>query len=186
MFWAWEQHKKVRAQLRAEGRAEGVALGWAEGWAEGEALGRAAGRAEGATATTQRYEKWLAKVAEERGIDLSALLTPMKSRNRGRAGSIRRKHQLMFWAWEQHKKALAKIRAESEAVARVKREAAVAREAGNKAVVFGPGKYIGQRDLTAMDITFCQCPTKFTGAGRLMLCFSRLCYGAGPRRRIEP
>ena len=72
MFWAWEQHKKVRAQLRdegrAEGRVEGVALGRAEGRAEGEAVGRAA--------TTQRYEKWLAKVAEERGIDLSALLPP--------------------------------------------------------------------------------------------------------------
>ena len=68
MFWAWEQHKKVRAQLREEGRAEGRA--------EGEAVGRAEGRAEGRAATTQRYEKWLAKVAEERGIDLSALLPP--------------------------------------------------------------------------------------------------------------
>ena len=68
MFWAWEQHKKVRDQLRDEGRAEGRA--------EGEALGRAEGEAEGRAATTQRYEKWLSKVAEERGIDLSALLPP--------------------------------------------------------------------------------------------------------------
>ena len=32
------------------------------------------------------------------------------------------------------------------------------REARRKAVVFGPGKYIGQRDLTALGITFCQIP----------------------------
>ena len=32
------------------------------------------------------------------------------------------------------------------------------REERRKAVVFGPGKYIGQRDLTAMGITFCQIP----------------------------
>ena len=41
---------------------------------------------------------------------------------------------------------------------RAKRIAAVNREGGRKAVVFGPGKYIGQRDLTAMGITFCQLP----------------------------
>ena len=29
---------------------------------------------------------------------------------------------------------------------------------GRKAVVFGPGKYMGQRDLTRMGITFCQLP----------------------------
>ena len=72
MFWAWEQHKKVRAQLRAEGRVEG----------------RAEGRAEGAAATTQRYEKWLAKVAEERGIDLSDLLPP----DEGPESRTRREH----------------------------------------------------------------------------------------------
>lgn len=32
------------------------------------------------------------------------------------------------------------------------------REHGKKAVVFGPGKYIGQRELTALGITFCQLP----------------------------
>ena len=33
-----------------------------------------------------------------------------------------------------------------------------AREGGKKAIVFGPGKYIGQRELSAMGITFCQLP----------------------------
>ena len=32
------------------------------------------------------------------------------------------------------------------------------RDEGRKAVVFAPGKYIGQRDLSGMDITFCQLP----------------------------
>ena len=35
---------------------------------------------------------------------------------------------------------------------------AASRGEGRKAVVFGPGKYIGQRDLTTMGITFCQLP----------------------------
>ena len=56
MFWAWDQHKKVQAKLRAEGEA--------------------VGRAKGETATAQRYERWLAKVAQERGIDLAELLPP--------------------------------------------------------------------------------------------------------------
>ena len=43
-------------------------------------------------------------------------------------------------------------------VERARRIAFAAREAGKKAVVFGPGKYIGQRELTAMGITFCQLP----------------------------
>ena len=64
MFWAWDQHKKVQAKLRAEGAAIGRA--------EGEAIGLAKGEA----ATAQRYEKWLAKVAQERGIDLAELLPP--------------------------------------------------------------------------------------------------------------
>ncbi len=68
MFWAWDQHKKVQAKLRAEGEAIGLA--------KGEAVGRAKGEAIGATATAQRYEKWLAKVAQERGIDLAELLPP--------------------------------------------------------------------------------------------------------------
>ena len=33
-----------------------------------------------------------------------------------------------------------------------------ARQSGKKAIVFGPGKFIGQRALTAMGITFCQIP----------------------------
>ena len=41
------------------------------------------------------------------------------------------------------------------------------REERRKAVVFGPGKYIGQREPSAMGITFCQIPgqshLKFTG-----------------------
>ena len=41
---------------------------------------------------------------------------------------------------------------------RAKRIAAVNREKGREAVVFAPGKYITQRDLTAMGITFCQLP----------------------------
>ena len=41
---------------------------------------------------------------------------------------------------------------------RAKRIAAVNREGGREAVVFAPGKYIAQRDLTATGITFCQLP----------------------------
>ncbi len=41
---------------------------------------------------------------------------------------------------------------------RAKRIAAVNREGGREAVVFAPGKYIAQRDLTALGITFCQLP----------------------------
>ena len=29
---------------------------------------------------------------------------------------------------------------------------------GSKAIVYAPGKYIGQRELTGMGITFCQLP----------------------------
>ena len=39
---------------------------------------------------------------------------------------------------------------------RAKRISAASRGSGRKATVFGPGKYIGQRDLTPMGITFCQ------------------------------
>ncbi len=42
--------------------------------------------------------------------------------------------------------------------ARAKRISAANRENRRKAIVFGPGKYIGQRDLTPMGITFCQLP----------------------------
>ena len=41
---------------------------------------------------------------------------------------------------------------------RALRIGAAARESGKKAVVFGPGKYIGQRELITMGITFCQLP----------------------------
>ena len=41
---------------------------------------------------------------------------------------------------------------------RAKRISAAVRQRGKKAVVFAPGKYIGQRNLTAMGITFCQLP----------------------------
>ena len=37
---------------------------------------------------------------------------------------------------------------------------------GRKAIVFGPGKYIGQRDLTSMGITFCQLPYELHRAGQ--------------------
>ena len=41
---------------------------------------------------------------------------------------------------------------------RAKRISAASRKNGRKAIVFGPGKYIGQRELTAMGIIFCQIP----------------------------
>ncbi len=40
------------------------------------------------------------------------------------------------------------------------------REQDRKAVVFGAGKYIGQRDLTSMDITFCQLPYELHRSGQ--------------------
>ena len=48
---------------------------------------------------------------------------------------------------------------------RAKRISAATRQEGRKAIVFGAGKYIGQRELTGMGITFCSCPTKCTGPG---------------------
>ena len=48
---------------------------------------------------------------------------------------------------------------------RAKRIEAASRSEGRKAVVFGPGKYIGQRDLTQMGITFCQLPYELHRAG---------------------
>ena len=41
---------------------------------------------------------------------------------------------------------------------RARRISAASHSNGRKAIVFGPGKYIGQRDLTTMGITFCQLP----------------------------
>ena len=48
---------------------------------------------------------------------------------------------------------------------RALRIGAAARKSGKKAVVFGPGKYIGQRELTAMGVTFCQLPYEMRRAG---------------------
>ena len=41
---------------------------------------------------------------------------------------------------------------------RARRISAASHRNGNKAVVFGVGKYIGQRELTQWGITFCQLP----------------------------
>ena len=41
---------------------------------------------------------------------------------------------------------------------------AASRGAQRKALVFGPGKFIGQRDLTPMGITFCQLPYEIHGS----------------------
>ena len=46
---------------------------------------------------------------------------------------------------------------------RAKRISAASRGKGRNATVFGPGKYLGQRDLTAMGITFCQLPYELHG-----------------------
>ena len=48
---------------------------------------------------------------------------------------------------------------------RAKRISAVRRQEGRKAIVFGAGKYIGQRELTDMSITFCQLPYEMGRAG---------------------
>ncbi len=41
---------------------------------------------------------------------------------------------------------------------RARRISIASREEGNRAIVFGAGKYMGQRELTDMGITFCQLP----------------------------
>ena len=48
---------------------------------------------------------------------------------------------------------------------RARRISAASCGSGRKAIVFGPGKYIGQRDLTPMGITFCQLPYEMHGSG---------------------
>ena len=48
---------------------------------------------------------------------------------------------------------------------RARRISDACRKEAKKAIVFGPGKYITQRDLTAMDITFCQLPYEIHRAG---------------------
>ena len=74
IFWALEERKKRRERNRAELEAEIQARVEAQAQAQGKL--RAEGRAEGQAETAQRYEKWLAKVAEEKGIPLSELLPP--------------------------------------------------------------------------------------------------------------
>ncbi len=49
-------------------------------------------------------------------------------------------------------------------VERAERISAASRGNGRNAIVFGPGKYIGQRDLTPMGITFCQLPYEMHSA----------------------
>ena len=48
---------------------------------------------------------------------------------------------------------------------RAKRVAAVSGGSGRKAIVFGPGKYMSQRDLTDMGVVFCQLPWELYRAG---------------------
>ena len=50
--------------------------------------------------------------------------------------------------------------------ASARRISAASRGSGRKAVVFGPGKYIGQRDLTPMGITFCLLPYEMHRSGQ--------------------
>ena len=49
---------------------------------------------------------------------------------------------------------------------RVGRISAASRQDGRRAIVFGPGKYIGQRELTTMGITFCQLPYEMNKTGQ--------------------
>ena len=49
---------------------------------------------------------------------------------------------------------------------RANRISALSQKEGRKAVVFGPGKYIGQRELTSLGITFCQLPYEIHKAGQ--------------------
>ena len=49
---------------------------------------------------------------------------------------------------------------------RARRISASSKQNGKKAIVFGPGKYIGQRDLTSMGITFCQLPYELHRVGQ--------------------
>ena len=48
---------------------------------------------------------------------------------------------------------------------RAKRISVASGGSGRKAMVFGPGKYIGQRDLTPMGIIFCQLPYEMHNSG---------------------
>ena len=48
---------------------------------------------------------------------------------------------------------------------RAERIGDTARAHGRKAVVFGPGKYVGQRELTSAGVTFCQIPYELQSPG---------------------
>lgn len=65
-------------QVKGEviGQARGEAIGLAKGETIGLARGETIGKAKGKAATVRRYEKWLTKVAAEKGIDLAELLPP--------------------------------------------------------------------------------------------------------------
>lgn len=49
---------------------------------------------------------------------------------------------------------------------RARRISTSSQESGVKAIVFGPGKYIGQRDLTSIGITYCQLPYEIHRSGQ--------------------
>ncbi len=49
---------------------------------------------------------------------------------------------------------------------RARRISALSRQDGKRAIVFAPGKYIGQRELTSLGITFCQLPYEIHKAGQ--------------------
>ncbi len=49
---------------------------------------------------------------------------------------------------------------------RARRINELCKQDGRKAVVFGPGKYIGQRELTSLGITFCQLPYEIHRTGQ--------------------
>ncbi len=49
---------------------------------------------------------------------------------------------------------------------RARRMSAASQQEGKNAIVFGPGKYIGQRDLSTLGITFCQLPYEIHKAGQ--------------------
>ncbi len=84
----------------------------------------------------------------------------------GRASLKRRNKSGLFYSSNTHDYYLlyepnADYLASSEAMLneqRAKRISAASRKRGKRAIVFGPGKYIGQRELTAMGTTFCQLP----------------------------
>ena len=81
IFWALEERKKRRERSRAElealiqARIEAEIQVRVESQAQSQEELRAEGRAE----TTQRYENWLTKVADEKGIPLADLLPPQEN-----------------------------------------------------------------------------------------------------------